>query len=138
MSIPWQEIAAKKRQQLADKIPLEWKISIPDSCRDVTSQPTSCGLLDDLDRCITESSFADLVQNLQSGTWTSTQVVTAFAKRASIAQQCTNCLSEILFTEALEVARDLDSYFERTGQTKGPLHGVPISVKVCKAGRIIW
>lgn len=41
----------------------------------------------------------------------------------------TNCLSETLFTSALETARSLDEHLARTGKPLGPLHGLPISLK---------
>ena len=41
----------------------------------------------------------------------------------------TNCLSEISFLAAEEGAKTLDAHFLRTGQTVGPLHGLPISLK---------
>jgi len=41
----------------------------------------------------------------------------------------TNCLTETLFPSALETAKALDDYFTKTGKLKGPLHGVPISIK---------
>lgn len=41
----------------------------------------------------------------------------------------TNCLSEIRFLEAEKDAKAVDDHFIRTGQTVGPLHGLPISMK---------
>lgn len=41
----------------------------------------------------------------------------------------TNCLTEVLFEEALAQAKDLDTEFKSTGKLKGPLHGIPITVK---------
>lgn len=41
----------------------------------------------------------------------------------------TNCLTEIVFEDALEQARQLDHAFKQTGQIKGPLHGIPVTVK---------
>lgn len=35
----------------------------------------------------------------------------------------------VLFADALDQARALDEEFKQTGKVKGPLHGVPISVK---------
>lgn len=35
----------------------------------------------------------------------------------------------VLYERALEIARALDEHQTRTGETVGPLHGVPISVK---------
>jgi amidase len=34
-----------------------------------------------------------------------------------------------MFEEALVAANSLDDDFNRTGELKGPLHGVPISLK---------
>jgi amidase len=39
-----------------------------------------------------------------------------------------NCLSETLFDTGLEEAKALDAHFHRSGP-KGPLHGLPISLK---------
>jgi amidase len=38
-------------------------------------------------------------------------------------------LTETLFDDALEQARELDAYYTKEGKTKGPFHGVPISLK---------
>lgn len=32
---------------------------------------------------------------------------------------------------ALKQAKELDEYYEKEGKTVGPLHGLPISLKVC-------
>lgn len=40
-----------------------------------------------------------------------------------------NCLSEPLFERALRRARELDEHLQTTGETIGPLHGLPVSVK---------
>lgn len=40
-----------------------------------------------------------------------------------------NCLTEIFFDSALERARELDAHFQKTGKPKGPLHGLPVSLK---------
>jgi len=34
-----------------------------------------------------------------------------------------------MFSAAMQQARELDDYLETTGNFKGPLHGLPISVK---------
>jgi amidase len=41
----------------------------------------------------------------------------------------TNCLSEVLFSEAIEAAKILDDHVRKTGKVVGPLHGLPISLK---------
>lgn len=43
----------------------------------------------------------------------------------------TNCLTEILFPEALARAKFLDDHLGQTGEVIGPLHGLPISLKDC-------
>jgi amidase len=40
------------------------------------------------------------------------------------------CLTEIFYDKAFERARQLDEYLVREGKPKGPLHGLPISIKV--------
>jgi amidase len=39
-------------------------------------------------------------------------------------------LTEINFDAAVDQARKLDEHYKSTGEVKGPLHGIPISVKV--------
>lgn len=34
-----------------------------------------------------------------------------------------------MFTDALEQARELDHFFKTTGQTVGPFHGIPMTLK---------
>lgn len=40
-----------------------------------------------------------------------------------------NCVTETMFEEALAAAQALDDEFSRTEKLRGPLHGVPISLK---------
>ena len=42
----------------------------------------------------------------------------------------TNFATEFLADSALATAKKLDEHFEATGKLIGPLHGVPISIKV--------
>ncbi|KAJ7646909.1 amidase signature domain-containing protein, partial [Roridomyces roridus] len=57
-------------------------------------------------------------------------VLEAFIAQALVAHEATSCITEVMFDDARERARDLDKLFEKTGRVVGPLHGVPISVKV--------
>lgn len=41
----------------------------------------------------------------------------------------TNCLSEVIFTQALADAEALDTAYKREGKVVGPLHGLPVSLK---------
>ena len=41
----------------------------------------------------------------------------------------TNCLAWVMFDQALKDAEELDAYMKLHKKLKGPLHGLPISVK---------
>ncbi|KAH9012027.1 general amidase [Lactarius hengduanensis] len=131
MPTTWQELAAEKKDRQAASIPKEWLIAPPSNdVLDVTDIPAKCGLLSARDLEITEvSSVADLLTKIATGTWSSFEVTTAFCKRAVIAHQVTNCLTEIFIDRALERAAWLDEQLESTGKVVGPLHGLPISLK---------
>ncbi|KNF02661.1 hypothetical protein PSTG_04258 [Puccinia striiformis f. sp. tritici PST-78] len=61
--------------------------------------------------------------------WNARNVTKAFIKAAIQAHAETNCLTEIMFEEALERADQMDKEFAATGQLKGRLHGIPVSLK---------
>jgi amidase len=133
----WQELAKSKRDSVAAKIPNDWLLP-PDltakftesSTLSVLDVPRTCGLLSEDQIRITEDYDAtELIFLMTSGKLTSLDVVTAFCKRAAIAQQCCNCLTEIMFDKALARARECDDYLAREGKPTGPLHGLPISLK---------
>ena len=58
------------------------------------------------------------------------ETLIAYAKRAALAQQAVSCLADYFFEEGLARAKELDVYYEQQGKLVGPLHGLPISVKV--------
>ncbi|KAL9082857.1 MAG: hypothetical protein Q9165_008756 [Trypethelium subeluteriae] len=130
----YQRIAAEKKQRQATKIPKDWLISAEThrNSTNVLDVPVTCGILDKVECEITsEYDATALLEKLRSGLWSAEQVTIAFCKRAAIAQQLTNCLTEIFFDEAIERARQLDK--DRPQNTSGnalqPLHGLPISLK---------
>ncbi|KAK7688078.1 hypothetical protein QCA50_008448 [Cerrena zonata] len=106
---PWKRLCSERKQRQLDSIPKEWLIAVPsDPKLSVINVPRECGLLTTLELEITETVDVDiLLGNLASGVWTSVQVTTAFYKRAIIAQQLTNCLTEIFIERALARAQDL-------------------------------
>ncbi|KAF9786269.1 amidase signature enzyme [Thelephora terrestris] len=85
--------------------------------------------LSEEDQRIVSSSACQIVQAIKNGQWTSTKVVTAYIKSAIRAQDETNCITEVLFADALKIAGELDAHFAATNELKGPLHGVPITFK---------
>jgi Asp-tRNA(Asn)/Glu-tRNA(Gln) amidotransferase A subunit family amidase len=136
-TVDWQTLAAAKRQSNAEKIPKEWLLpsSLTDTFTETSTQnvlgvPRSSGLLTDKELELTGNYDATaLVELMVSGKVKSVEVTTAFCKRAAIAQQCVNCLTEIMFEEALVRAKQCDEYLEKEGKPIGPFHGLPISVK---------
>ncbi|KAE8339324.1 hypothetical protein BDV24DRAFT_165496 [Aspergillus arachidicola] len=70
-----------------------------------------------------------LVDQFRTGKFIVEAVTLAYIRRAVIAQQLTNCITEVVFEDALTQARALDRAFQETGHLKGPLHGVPVTLK---------
>jgi amidase len=125
-------IAHRKLKTLQSLIPKDWLLDpLPDPLPlDVRSLVLKSTVLTPDEFSITSShDVTSLSQLIHSRALTSEAVTTAFCKRAAIAQQLTNCLSEILFLPAIERAHALDVEYKRTGKTRGPLHGIPISLK---------
>lgn len=133
MTRNWQDIAKAKRAALLDSIPAEWRIPAdlmpPESQLDVTGFPTKSGFFTDDELKYTSTKIPELLQQIHSGKWKTVDVTSAFCKRAAVAHELTNCLSETLFPEALERAKALDDHLQKTGKPVGPLHGLPISLK---------
>lgn len=78
---------------------------------------------------ITETPGTELASKLAAGKLTAVEVFTAFAKRATIAHQLTNCAMQLFIDEGLERAKELDEYYKTHGKTMGLLHGLPLSLK---------
>jgi len=130
---PWKPIALKKQQQRASRIPEAWRISgvtLDSKHNDLPALVKSCGLLTDKEFEITQNATATgLIRDTAQQKVKTIDVVTAFCKRAAIAHQLTNCLTEIFFDDAIKRAKELDEHMARTGKPMGPLHGLPISLK---------
>ena len=59
----------------------------------------------------------------------SLSLVPAYAKSSSIAQQTTNCLTDLFIDEAMDRAKWLDAEYDRTGSVVRPMHGVVVSIQ---------
>ncbi|KAJ2996299.1 hypothetical protein NUW58_g1013 [Xylaria curta] len=126
-------IAAAKVSQQKSKIPEAWLIS-PDIIKNSTNFmgiPDTCGVLSDVECEITSNYDAtSILEMVKAGTFSVEQVTVAFCKRAAIAQQLVNCLTEIFFDKAIERARRLDAKRRANpSEVLPPLFGLPISLK---------
>jgi amidase len=112
-------------------MPKEWLVNIPspDELPCVQDHVSIRNLLSPLELEITTTSTPELLKRLSEGVWTAEATVTAFCKRAAVAQQALNCATDLLFDEAITTAQEHDAFLKSTGSTKGPLHGLPISIK---------
>ncbi|PVH85544.1 putative fatty-acid amide hydrolase [Cadophora sp. DSE1049] len=131
-------IAAEKKAQQWEKIPKEWRISAEKYQDETNVMDVSftCGLLDEMELKITSDYDATaLLEKLKARVWSVEQVTVSFCKRAAIAQQLTNCLTEIFFDDAIARAKELDLRYKDAFGGKGeardlpPLFGLPISLK---------
>ncbi|KAK8053298.1 amidase signature domain-containing protein [Apiospora saccharicola] len=138
----WEVVAKEHATKQLNNIPAEWRLpqdqldrlsgaGTADEGRLIQLQAAKqSGLLSERELDITENHTAqDLLPKLAARELTSVEVTTAFCKRAALAQQLTSCLTEIFFNEAIESAKEADQYLEKNGEVRGPLHGLPISMK---------
>ncbi|KAH8172511.1 amidase domain-containing protein [Sarocladium implicatum] len=78
---------------------------------------------------ICQLDHSDLSKRLSKGDVSAEEVVLAYIKKAIDVHKKTNCLTEILFEDAVQRAKELDTYRRQNGQVFGSLHGIPMSVK---------
>ena len=133
----WKDVAAAKKAEQFSRIPVQWRLEaeyLASTAATVDLRPLAAtsGILSERELEITGEAYdaTALLAKIASGTYTAVEVVTAFCKRASLAQQLCNCLTEIMFVEAIAAAKKLDEVLKRTGRTVGPLHGLPMTFKV--------
>lgn len=114
----WEDIAAKKRQELSDSIPQEWRIPAdklpPDTQLDVTGFPEQSGWFTSEELEITNTPAAQLLEKLKARQWTSEKVTRAFCKRAAAAHQLVhfpgapnqlaNCFGALLFGKEVDLS----------------------------------
>ena len=121
----------KYRKALQNGILEEYKLpddAIPKEYgKDVTKIPER--FLNEKEREITDLRAVDLAAAIAAGDYSAVEVFKAYAKRATMAHQLTNCAMELFMDIGLARARELDEFRATTGKTVGRLHGVPVSLK---------
>ncbi|KAL4871987.1 hypothetical protein BDV12DRAFT_183279 [Aspergillus spectabilis] len=127
---PWEQTVSRKRA-LRDQALKPYLVSNVENrlprIRNV--QLRSCLNEDPLVQEITDiNSIPALVENLQKRHYSAEQVTQACEPQLTPPFQ-TNCITEVIFEAALTQARELDRELSETGKLKGPLHGVPVTVK---------
>ncbi|KAF8591875.1 general amidase [Ramaria rubella] len=126
----WRSLCQDKKKRQEESIPKDWIVRLPSEAQlNVTDFPRESELLTTFELEITETNVEVLLAKLASSTWSSVDVTRAFYKRAILAHQVVNCLTEIFVEQALNRAAMLDAHLKSTGQVIGPLHGLPISLK---------
>jgi amidase len=125
----WQRVAHMKQndREAALNRFFDWRIKIQqDGISDVSHLPLS--KLTDRERSIVKCDATALADLIRKRTHTCVEVLIAFAKAAVVAQDFTNCLTEIFIEEALGRAQELDTYLDVNGTVVGPLHGQSPSI----------
>ncbi|CAI1836666.1 hypothetical protein SEUBUCD646_0B03560 [Saccharomyces eubayanus] len=126
----WTEKVELKREQLKDKIADEWKLDNETIRRLKDDKKNLIKNIDDLcssiENQITHSTIIKLREKLNAKQLTCYKITSAFCHRAALIHQVVNCLSEIMFLEALKLA---DYYDKHRPATLPPLYGIPISLK---------
>lgn len=127
----WQRKAENKRQRILPQVPagslhsdLVHVLEDPSSVQDIPAR-----YLSTLELEITELDAPATVSAVAQEKYSVVEVLNAFTHRTAIAHQLLNCCLDIPYDTAVIRARELDEHMARTGETIGPLHGLPISVK---------
>lgn len=130
MTDSWEQKVKAKRSQLRSKIPKHWVID-DHTLRKLKNEKQALNKnLDSLcsksENEITQSTILKLKHKLSLKELTCLEITEAFCHRAALCHQVVNCLSEIMFEQALSSAKKLD---ENRPQVLPPLYGIPISLK---------
>ena len=114
-------------RRLVSRVREENRASLRTGTERVARQVEESGLTGQQLREVTGFAWAELVSQLQSGQLSAVTALTAYQAAALQVAERTNCVTQWV-EGAVEEARRLD---QLPAASRGPLHGVPISVKEC-------
>jgi len=84
------------------------------------------------DEAYVRAGVAEITSKVRSKEWKCKDVTVAFIRSAARAHKNTNCLTEILFEDAIKEAQELDGWIQTASQEELDqklLLGVPVSLK---------
>ncbi|KAK3647559.1 hypothetical protein LTR56_008053 [Elasticomyces elasticus] len=112
-SLAWQETVTTKRKAQATAI-----------------EPFLITARDDAhDKITSIASVQGLTDRVARKDFTVHDVVSAYIRKAASANEKTNCLTEVMFEDAIQRARELDDHLKQHEKPIGPLHGVVMTLK---------
>ena len=114
-------------RQLVGRLREENRASLRAETELVARQVEQSGLAREQLEEVRQLPWADLLSRLQSGQLSALTALTAYQAAALEVAEKTNCVTQWL-QEAGQEARRLD---QLPADSRGPLHGVPVSVKEC-------
>ncbi|KAJ5845083.1 hypothetical protein N7534_008752 [Penicillium rubens] len=115
----WEEIVSQKRA-IRDQLIAPYLADVAQRLPRVQNAEERTRLEDLLFQTITDiDNVTSLLECMAKGEFQVEQVIKAYIQR----------LTEVLFEDALGQAKQLDAEFAETGKLRGPLHGIPITVK---------
>lgn len=127
----WQKVAQRKisdRERALSAHP-EWRVRTKTLSVEMDIRQAYKTELSANEVAIVNCDATAVLERIHKGDLKCVDVTAAFCHAATVAQDLTNCLTEVFFDEAMEEAKKLDEYMVRAGKPVGPLHGLPVSIK---------
>ncbi|KIW60921.1 hypothetical protein PV05_01100 [Exophiala xenobiotica] len=124
----WQDAARQAQGQVHAAITSEWKLPKPQAeylMQDIGSVPRSCGILTEEQLTITEQFSHKTRKETGRG-----RNLVCTGGRGLLCASCNSTPTAFFPDEGLQRAKELDDHLRRTDKPVGPLHGLPIALKV--------
>lgn len=83
----------------------------------------------DLKTKIKNSKAHEIRKGISDKLYSAFDVVLVFCFGCIEANKQTNCITEVMFDEAVDISKNLDEYIKLNEKLIGSLHGIPFSIK---------